>query len=68
MNKTTTPARMAQALGQAIAAPAFAPVAPTPQADAHAGRGGLYEIVDGQRVLVERTDGQAQTAPAASAD
>lgn len=32
-----------------------APPAPAAPADQHAGRGGLYELVDGERVLVART-------------
>lgn len=58
--KTITPASFAQA----ASVPALEAPAPTVQPDTHAGRGGLYELFDGQRVLIERTDDQAQTPPA----
>ncbi len=45
--------------------PAPAPDAPaqssTPAVDAHAGRGGLYHLIDGQRVLQQRTADDART-------
>lgn len=56
-NKTTTEAPKAQA-----AAPAQ-PAA----ADPNAGRGGLYKLVDGQRVLVARTHESAEAKAAAEA-
>ncbi|SIR06589.1 hypothetical protein [Pseudacidovorax sp. RU35E] len=44
---------------QAPAAPQPAPAPEAPAADEHAGRGGLYEMRDGKRVLIER-GGDAQ--------
>ncbi|KLN57621.1 hypothetical protein [Variovorax paradoxus] len=46
----------------ASAAPA--PAEP-PIPDEHAGKGGMYQIVDGRRVLVDRTEDPAKTTPTA---
>ena len=37
---------------------------PTAAADEHHGRGGMYTVVNGQRVLVERTLADSQTPTA----
>jgi len=58
-----TPTPTSNDQSTAIAAPDVSPQPPA--LDEHTGKGGLYSIVDGRRVLQERTEDPAKTPPTA---
>ena len=66
MNKPTAPIRNNDQAAVA-AAPEISAPPPAPQSDEHAGKGGMYELVNGQRVLLDRTKEQTTNLTAKTA-